>query len=140
MTSCVLRSEDSVRSDAWHSIFLPRRNSVRTSSAQPCGRAGLDPFQRSYSYHVAVYETLAEAADIEYEELLRNLWRQPLGRVRGSLVDAVDAGRRARSLPALTDAQRATLAAVADNQFITANESRVPSRQVILTLWRGGFR
>jgi hypothetical protein len=104
------------------------------------GRAGLDPFQPTYQYHVAVYETLAEAADIEYETLLRTLWQQPIGRVRGALVDAVDAGRQARALPDLTEAQRAAIASVADSQFISTNENRVPSRQVIMRLWRRGFR
>jgi hypothetical protein len=103
-------------------------------------RGGLDPFQPTYNYHVTVYETLAEAAGIDYVELLRALWQQPAGRVRSALVDAVDDGRRAKSLSALTDAQRGVLATVADNQLVTENSLRVPSRQVILTLWRRGFR
>lgn len=89
---------------------------------------------------MTVYETLAEAAGIDFEDLLRALWQQPAGRVRRVLVDAVDDGRRARSLPALTDAQRGLLSAIADNQFVTENSLRVPPRQVILTLWRRGFR
>jgi hypothetical protein len=63
-------------------------------------RAGLDPFQPTYNYHVSVYETLAEASGIDYEELLRALWQQPAGRVRSALIDTIDGSRRARSLPA----------------------------------------
>ena len=105
-----------------------------------CGRAGLDPFQPTYNYHVAAYETLAEAAGIDHEALLRALWQHPVGRVRGALVDTVDAGRRARSLLALTDDQRSELQRIADNQFISNNDVRAPSRQVMLTLWKRGFR
>jgi hypothetical protein len=104
------------------------------------GRAGLDPFQPTYNFHVAVYETLAEAAGVDYEDLLRLLWRQPAGRVRAGLVDAIDEGRRARSLPALTDDQRDKLMVAADRQFMSENSVREPSRQVMLILWRSVFR
>ena len=104
------------------------------------GRAGLDPSEPTYRHPVMVYETLAAAADIDYEHLLRTLSRQPAGRVRGALLDAIDAGRRARSLPVLTDAQRSMLATIADTQFATTNSAREPSREVMLTLWRRGLR
>lgn len=104
------------------------------------GHAGLDPLQPTYNYHVAVYGTLAEATEIDYELLLRTLWSQPAGRVRGALIDAIDINRRARSLPPLTFDQRHRLAELADIQFDSSNSTRNPSRQVILTLWRARLR
>jgi hypothetical protein len=104
------------------------------------GHAGLDPLEPAYNYHVAVYETLAEATGIEYESLLRTLWRQPAGGVREALLNAVDSGRRTQGLRSLTGNRRSQLAELADLLFRSANSARNPTPQVMLTLWRSRLR
>jgi hypothetical protein len=105
------------------------------------GRAGLDPIESDdYAYFIAAYQTLSEHAHIEYEDLLRTIWKQPAGRVRGVLVEAVDTLRQERSLPTLTATERTNIARTADRAFSLSNLGRRADRSVMLDLWRGPVR
>jgi hypothetical protein len=99
-------------------------------------KAGLRPLGLSYAYYVAAYRTLATAAGVDVEALLRTLWQHRTGEVRAAFVDTLDTVRLHATGQRLAAARRGHVQAVADQLFATARVNWQPAEDEMDRLWR----
>ncbi len=90
----------------------------------------------SFDYPVAAYRVFAQFAGVTEERLYRAVWEHAPGDVRGAFAETVARLYTGQYGHTLTQGQRATLAAFADQQFGTDRLAQRPDERIMLTLIR----